>query len=150
MAPESRYVEYPNMLDIKTLATEWLQLPLGATIDLHDVDQCYYNEGKPFMAILRAAGFLIEQGEFKQVRTKAAGFGLRVPNTKVIKRTGNREAWDLPWGALGGPCPVCGVEFLWYGANGRPRKYCTPTHATRARVKRSRTKISLANPPNLG
>lgn len=140
MTENSRYHEEPLLNDVKDVVKRWLPLSVGTRIDLCDTDQEQYTIEKPFVAVIRAAGFLTEQGEFKLMKTKKHSMqaGLRFPGVHVYTRVGTRQMGHLPWFSLGGPCPKCGVEFLFYGLNGRPRMYCTPKCAAAAKTKRAR------------
>jgi hypothetical protein len=138
--PSKRYHDEPLLQDVKDVVERWLPLEVGSQIDLYDTDREQYMWGKPFIAPIRAAGFLVEQQELKQVKTSPPDMlmGVRFPDVYVFTRAGTRQTVDMPWATLGGPCPKCGVEFLFYGLSGRPRRYCSPKCAAAAKTRRAR------------
>jgi hypothetical protein len=136
----SRYYDEPLLDDVRSIVAHWLAMPMYACVDLCDEDRKGYEEGIPMLGPARAAGFLVENKQFKQreglERPSLAGF--RLPGVYVFERCGTGDMDSLPWETLGGPCPKCGVEFLFYGPNGRPRTYCERKCAAAAKTQRAR------------
>jgi hypothetical protein len=144
LSQDERYHVEPLVADVKSVVARWQAVPIGGEIDLADTDREQYEMEQPYLAPCRAAGFLVEQGVLKNVQARGGPrqdggmCGFRFHGVHVFQRVRKVEFDDLPWHTLGGPCPVCGVEFLRYGPNGRPRAYCCDAHTAVAKTRRAR------------
>lgn len=148
---KNHYHDDPTLEDVYGWADRWIALPVGATFDLHDVDQEAYRDGSPLLGPLIAANWMLNEGVLRWAPTKVRVskgalqiLGVRTPGYYLLKRVtdidlrGIRDHVDFGHGTLLRDCERCGESFLCYKPM-KKRRFCSSRCACANRVQRHRT-----------